>query len=162
MSLDVSTPDPPIVSDRTAGDTYHDPDRRAEIQAFFGLENAWGEAFEEWTKVTSLTPDEYAIVVDLDLLAGFDFYWNVDFEHVEYEVPPVGDGRDETAHSMLASSETVADIQDALEDLGQAVADTLTEYYIDTEPTDDPDSPYHRLFGEQFNGADDDRPENES
>ncbi|MGM0590782.1 MAG: hypothetical protein ACQETI_03980 [Halobacteriota archaeon] len=164
MSLDVATPDPPTIFVGSPEETTaYDEERRAELQAFFEAENAWGEAFSEWAEETQLVEDEYAAVVELGLVEAFDFYWDGEAERVDYSAPEVPDDwQTREYHSALTSWDTVSKIDEELDGLGRTVADTLTDYYVDWEPSEDPESEYHQLFGSQFNAADDTLPESES
>ncbi|KAB1188776.1 MULTISPECIES: hypothetical protein [Haloferax] len=150
MSLPETPPDPPSVYDGHDVDEYHtDAERRAEIQTFFELENAWGEAYEQWLEETLLTEQEYETALELGLFDKLDFYWDTGAGNVEYEIPPIVDG------GYDLPLDTASDIEEELDEFAQIVADTLTEYYLDWGPTDDPDSEYHQLFGDQYNAADD-------
>lgn len=137
MGLDVDVPDPPDLTNGFVDAYEGDEDRRADIQEYFESENAWGEAFSEWTTVTTVTEEEYAVIDDLELIAEFDFFWNADSGHVEYEAPSVrSHPRASERYPELDSSARVAFIDDALDELGAIVADVLTEYYIEWESED--------------------------
>lgn len=80
MSLDVPPPDPPTLQsvdpnqyeDATVeGDDF----RRADLQRFL-REGAWEEAFERWAASAALGEAEWEIVLDLELVERFDFFWD--------------------------------------------------------------------------------------
>lgn len=80
MSLDVPPPDPPTLQsvdpnqyeDATVeGDEYH----RADLERFL-RDGAWAQAFEMWAAESDLGEDEWDIVLDLDLVERFDFFWD--------------------------------------------------------------------------------------
>lgn len=66
MSLDVTTPDPPDLTNRTLPAQF-DPDELAgtEAELYRGAieealrEGAWNEAFQEWATYTDVTETEY-------------------------------------------------------------------------------------------------------
>lgn len=137
MALDVEVPDPPDLTDGFVDEYEADAYRRADLQRYFEEENAWGEAFEEWAAVTDLTEAEYDMVDDLDLIVEFDFFWNPDAEHIEYEAPSVRSRPDARERDPALDSQAIAaTIDDALDELGRIVADVLTEYYVEWESED--------------------------
>lgn len=81
MSLDVPTPEPPALEPELDPNEYDDATvegddyRREELDTFL-REGAWEEAFTKWAATTSVTAEEWAVVMDLGLLARFDFFWN--------------------------------------------------------------------------------------
>lgn len=157
MSLEVPTPEAPTIYDETRGDEYEpDAAQRANLQAYFETEDAWVEGFTEWATTTPLTEREYAIIDDLKMIRDFDFYWDPETEHVEYEAPEIPDTWEtQDVHRDLDTWSTVSAINEELDALGRSVADLLTDYYVDWEAEDE-------LFGEQFNARDDVVPESES
>ena len=137
MALDVDVPDPPDLTTGLTDDYEANASRRFDLQRYFEEENAWGEAFEEWAAVTNLTEAEYAIVDDLDLITGFDFFWNPDAAHVEYDTPSLRSHPSALdRYPELDSAAKIVTIDDALEELGEIVADVLTEYYVEWETED--------------------------
>lgn len=116
--------------------------RREEIEGM--LENAaWPQAFGEWSEHTDLTEDDWAIVLDLGLVEGFDFYWVAEDEQVKYDPPTIPDDWEEReVHPDLQTFVQVSTINDALDALGQTVADLLQQEYVDwntVEPSDEPE-----------------------
>jgi len=162
MSLDVTPPDPPRIFDETREEYEYDEARRADVQAFFENENAWGEGFEEWAEETRLSAAEYAAVRELGLIRTFDFHWDADAERVAYDAPAIPDDwADRDYPPVLDSWATVSKVNEELDDLGRTVADLLTDYYVDWRAREELDSEYRQLFGEQFNARDDDVSEDE-
>ncbi|WP_416839340.1 hypothetical protein [Haloferax sp. DFSO52] len=150
MSLPDVPPDLPSIYTGRDDEEYHnDEERRAEIQNFFERENAWGEAYSQWVEETLLTDKEFETAVELGLFRKLDFYWDIESQRVEYEIPEVVDG------NYDLSLDVASDIEDELDTFAQIVAETMTEYYIDWEPSDESDSDYRQLFGDQYNAADD-------
>ncbi|MFD1642313.1 hypothetical protein [Halohasta litorea] len=150
MSLDVDTPEPPTLEAvdpneyddaEVVGDTDY---KRAEIEDFL-QEGAWDEAFTAWAADTNLDEDAYRIVLDLDLLSRFDFFWDSFAERVGYHAPGLPeDWKERDLHPELDSWSTVSSINASLTELGQEVCDVLLDSYIDWEteyeaPDDLPD-----------------------
>ncbi|MFD1513727.1 hypothetical protein [Halomarina rubra] len=156
MGLSVTPPDPPVV-DGGAVDEEYDAERRGDLQAYLSLDNAWGEAFDEWATDTSLTDDDPATAVVLRLIPTLDFYWYAARDRVEYDAPTVPDDwPDREAYADVDSWSTASTVDEELDSLGATVANTLDDYFLDWEPTGRRHSTYHEMFGDQFNGGDDD------
>ncbi|WP_255166956.1 hypothetical protein [Natrononativus amylolyticus] len=148
MGLDVEPPDPPELSfvdpneyeDATIGTgTETDVDyRREELQEFLE-DGAWEEAFSEWAADTDLTDEEYAIARDLELFAGFDFFWDDFADRVGYHAPGISeDWRERGYHPEIDSWGTVSAINAELTEFGQIVSVVLKEEYIDWEAEYEP------------------------
>lgn len=150
MTLDVETPDPPELQEmnpneyedaEVVGDTDY---RRDEIEDFLH-DGAWDHAFEEWTEHAELDESEFAIVLDLDLLRQFDFFWDSHADRVGYHAPGLPeDWKERDLHPDIDSWGTVSGINAGLTELGQIVCDVLKNEYIDWEtdyeaPDDLPD-----------------------
>ncbi|SNR23740.1 hypothetical protein [Halorubrum vacuolatum] len=150
MSLDVDVPEPPTLASvdpneyedaEVIGDTDY---RRDELEAFL-REGAWEEAFEEWAATSDMDPEDWAIVVDLDLISRFDFFWDDFADRVGYHAPGLPeDWKERDLHPDLDSWGTVSAINAGLTELGQVVCEVLKEEYIDWEasyeaPDDLPD-----------------------
>jgi len=145
MTLEVDAPRPPDltmnVPDAEEGDRP-ESEHRAEIEGM--LENAaWPRAFGEWSEHTDLTEADWAIVLDLELIEQFDFYWNADDEQIRYESPTIPeDWEDRDIHPDLRTYVQVSAINDSLDALGQTVTDLLQQEYVDwntVEPSDEPE-----------------------
>ncbi|SFL60612.1 hypothetical protein SAMN04487950_4346 [Halogranum rubrum] len=150
MPLDVETPTPPELEEidpnqyedaEILGDTdYH----RDELDEFL-REGAWDQAFDEWAAHTDVTPEEWDIVLELDLLKQFDFFWDDFADRVGYHAPGLPqDWKERKLHPELTSWGQVSSINAGLTELGQVVSETLKEDYIDWEaeyeaPDDLPD-----------------------
>ncbi|EJN61224.1 hypothetical protein [Halogranum rubrum] len=150
MPLDVETPTPPELEEidpnqyedaEILGDTdYH----RDELDEFL-REGAWDQAFDEWAAHTDVTPEEWNIVLELDLLKQFDFFWDDFADRVGYHAPGLPqDWKERKLHPELTSWGQVSSINAGLTELGQVVSETLKEDYIDWEaeyeaPDDLPD-----------------------
>ena len=151
MSLDVETPSPPELEDAVDPNEYDDAEvvgeteyRREELEAFLD-EGAWEEAFAEWAASTDMDEQEFGIVLDLDLLGRFDFFWDAFAERVGYHAPGIPeDWKERDIHPELDSWGTVSAINAGLTELGQIVCDVLKDEYIDWDteyeaPDDLPD-----------------------
>ncbi|APX95872.1 hypothetical protein [Natronorubrum daqingense] len=148
MTLEVEPPEPPELNvvdpneyeDATiSADGAEDIDyRREELEEF--LENgAWEEAFEEWVEDTDLDERTYAIARDLDLFAGFDFFWDDFADRVGYHAPGIPEDWQERAyHPELDTWGTVSAINAELTEFGQIVSVVLKEEYIDWEAEYEP------------------------
>ncbi|MGM0592785.1 MAG: hypothetical protein ACQETI_14410 [Halobacteriota archaeon] len=150
MTLSVETPDPPEPSDidpaeyedaQVVGETNY---RRSELREFLAA-GAWNEAFAEWCSETSVSAEEWAIVEDLNLVAGFDFFWDDFADRVGYHAPGIPeDWRERNLHPDLNSWAQVSSINAGLTELGQTVSEVLKADHIDWEaeyeaPDDLPD-----------------------
>lgn len=150
MTLDVEMPEPPELAEIDPNE-YEDAEvggttdyRREEIEEFL-RDGAWLEAWDQWTAHTDLTEAEWAIVVDLELLDQFDFFWDSFAERVGYHAPGIPeDWRERELHTDLDTWEAVSSINASLTELGQIVCDVLKDDYIEWEseydaPDDLPD-----------------------
>jgi hypothetical protein len=150
MTLSVDVPEPPELESQMSVDDYDDVDvagseyRREELQEYLE-EGAWERAFEEWAEHAELDEYEWQIVLDLDLVAEFDFFWDDFAARVGYHAPGLPeDWREREIHPDIDSWGTVSAINASLTELGQIVCDVLKEEYIDWEadydaPDDLPD-----------------------
>lgn len=150
MSLAVDTPEPPHLSLEATADEYDDVDvdgdeyRREELQTFLH-DGAWEQAFQEWAQRSELEEDEWEIVLDLELVEEFDFFWDDFAARVGYHAPGLPENwREREIHPDLDSWGTVSGINAGLTELGQTVCDVLKDEYIDWEaeydaPDDLPD-----------------------
>ncbi|MFB6118995.1 hypothetical protein [Halosegnis sp.] len=150
MSLDADPPDPPSLAVGHDAGEYADTDpgsedyRREELQTFL-REGAWVTAFEQWAESTTLDENDWAVVTDLGLTAGFDFFWDDFADRVGYHAPGIPeDWKERELHPDLKSWNRVSTINAGLTELGQTVCDVLKEEYIDWEsefdaPEDLPD-----------------------
>jgi len=150
MTLDVEAPEPPELSTTTSVDEYDDVDvqgedyRRDELQEYLE-EGAWERSFDEWAEHTELDESEWEIVLDLELVSEFDFFWDDFADRVGYHAPGLPeDWREREIHPDIDSWGTVSAINASLTEFGQIVCDVLKEEYIDWEgnyeaPDDLPD-----------------------
>jgi hypothetical protein len=150
MSLDVDAPDPPELEPHLEADDYDDVDvqgdeyRREELQAFLD-EGAWERAFNEWAEHTDVDEETFDVVLDLELVQRFDFFWDDFADRVGYHAPGIPeDWREREVHPGLDSWEQVSAINAGMAELGQTVCDVLKSEYIDWEadyepPDDVPD-----------------------
>lgn len=151
MTLDVPLPDPPTFEATPDPDDYEDvtivadTDYRREELAEFLEAGAWETAFTEWAADTELTEPEFEIVLELELLEEFDFFWDDFADRVGYHAPGIPeDWQEREIHPELRSWGTVSSINAGLTELGQTVCDVLAAEYIDWEaefeaPDDLPD-----------------------
>ncbi|KTG30878.1 hypothetical protein [Haloferax profundi] len=148
--LDVSVPDPPSLP-KVDPNQYEDAQvavdadfKRTELEAFLN-EGAWEDAFEAWAAETPVTEDQWQVVLELDLLSYFDFFWDDFADRVGYHAPGIPeDWKERQLHPKLTSWGQVSSINAGLTELGQEVCDVLKDDYIDWEssyeaPDDLPD-----------------------
>jgi hypothetical protein len=144
MSLDAEAPDPPALEGTLDPDDYEDAEvmgdeyRREDLESFL-REGAWERAFDEWTAHAGMDEAEWEIVLDLDLIDRFDFFWDDFADRVGYHAPGLPeDWREREIHPELDSWGTVSAINAGLTELGQIVSEVLKEEYIDWEADYDP------------------------
>ena len=150
MSLDADPPAPPEL-DEIDPNEYDDADivgdtdyKRAELEAFL-QEGAWAEAFDQWAADTGMDAAVFEIVLELNLVGRFDFFWDSFAERVGYHAPGIPeDWQERDIHPGLDSWGTVSSINAGLTELGQVVCDVLKDDYVDWEseyeaPDDLPD-----------------------
>lgn len=150
MSLDVAPPDPPALEGidpneyedaEVVGDTDY---KRDELEAFL-REGAWEESFEQWAAETGMSESDFEIMLDLEMIEQFDFFWDSFAERVGYHAPGIPeDWKERNFHPDIESWGTVSSINASLTELGQIVCDVLKDEYIDWEteyeaPDDLPD-----------------------
>jgi len=148
MTLDVSVPEPPDLSNRGApsdfewdeetlgGEDFH----REEFEDLL-QEGAWEEGFNEWAQYTDLDERQVRAVDDLGLFQAFDFYRDPTEGRYRFEAPTVPDDWRERDAAGALDPETVSLIDDELRDLGRAVHEVLEDYLEGTEePADDWDA----------------------
>ena len=150
MSLDVDVPEPPTLEGidpneyedaEIVGDTDY---RRDELEQFL-REGAWEEPFDRWADDTEMTESAFEIMLDMEMLREFDFFWDSFAERVGYHAPGIPeDWKERNYHPDIESWGTVSSINASLTELGQIVCDVLKDDYIDWEteyeaPDDLPD-----------------------
>jgi len=138
MSLDVEIPPPPELESidpneyedaEVAGDEYH----REDLEQFL-REGAWADAFEAWAADAQVTREEWAVVLDLEMLEHFDFFWDDFADRVGYHAPGLPeDWKERSLHPELTSWSQVSSINAGLTELGQTTCDVLEADYIDWE-----------------------------
>ncbi|MDQ2054107.1 hypothetical protein [Halobellus sp. H-GB7] len=151
MTLSVETPPVPELEDTVDPNEYEDADvvgdtdyRRADLEELL-RDGAWADAFEQWCAETDVTADEWAIVLDLEMLSHFDFFWDDFADRVGYHAPGLPeDWKERELHSEITSWKTVSSINAGLTELGQTVCEVLKDDYITWEseyeaPDDLPD-----------------------
>jgi hypothetical protein len=139
MSLDVDPPAPPTLS-AVDPDQYDDAEvvgtddyHRDDLAAFL-REGAWAEAFDRWAASTEMTATEWRIVVDLDLVDEFDFFWDDFADRVGYHAPGIPeDWKVRDLHPELDSWGQVSSVNASLTELGQTVSEVLKAGYVDWE-----------------------------
>ena len=144
MTLDVETPPPPELEAQVDAGQYDDVEvevsdyRREELGEFLEA-GAWAEAFDLWAAETPMDEDTYAVVLELDLLDRFDFFWDDFANRVGYHAPGIPeDWREREIHPELDSWERVSTINAGLTELGQTVCDVLKDEYIDWDADYEP------------------------
>ncbi|WP_049987425.1 hypothetical protein [Halobellus rufus] len=151
MTLSVETPPVPELEDVVDPNEYDDAEimgdtdyRRDELEGLL-RDGAWEDAFEQWCSDTDVTADEWEVVLDLDLLAHFDFFWDDFADRVGYHAPGIPeDWKEREIHPDVDSWKTVSSINAGLTELGQLVCEVLKDDYITWEseyeaPEDLPD-----------------------
>lgn len=142
MSLDVTIPEPPDLSNRGRPqdfeweeETLGSEDFRREDLEDLLQEGAWTEGFDEWTEYTDLDAEQVGVVDELGLFRAFDFYWDPTEDRLRYFAPTLPeDWRDHDATASLDSS-TESMVNNALDDLGRSVQDVLEDYLESDEET---------------------------
>lgn len=144
MSLTVDTPEPPTLTSHVDPDEYEDSEvmgeeyRREELQEFLET-GAWEQAFKQWAAESPMDEAAFGIVVDLDLISQFDFFWDGFADRVGYHAPGLPeDWRERDIHPQLDSWGTVSAINAGLTELGQIVCEVLKSEYIDWETDYEP------------------------
>jgi hypothetical protein len=150
MSLDVDPPTPPDL-EQIDPNEYDDADvvgdtdyKREELEQYL-RDGAWAEAFGNWAAETGLSAADYEIMLDLEMIQRFDFFWDSFAERVGYHAPGIPeDWKEREYHPDIESWETVSSINASLTELGQEVCDVLKDEYIEWEsdyeaPDDLPD-----------------------
>jgi hypothetical protein len=151
MSLSVDTPPVPELEDVVDPNEYDDAEvigdtdyRRDQLEELL-RDGAWADAFEQWRATTDVTAEEWQIVLDLDLLAQFDFFWDDFADRVGYHAPGIPeDWKERALHPEIDSWKTVSSINAGLTELGQTACEILKDDYITWEseyeaPDDLPD-----------------------
>jgi hypothetical protein len=143
MPVSADPPDPPTLEtvdpnqyeDATVeSDDYH----RDDLEAFL-REGAWREAFAEWAPKAGMDDGEFAIAVDLDLFAEFDFFWDDFADRVGYHAPGIPeDWKERGYHPDIDSWGTVSAINAGLTEFGQTVCEVLKDEYVDWEAAYEP------------------------
>ena len=139
MTLDVDAPAPPALDPAQDAAEYDDADpggseyRREELETFLE-DGAWEKAFEKWADDTDLSETAFDVVVDLDLIAEFDFFWDAFATRVGYHAPGLPENwREREIHPDLDSWDTVSGINAAMAELGGVVGEVLENEYVDWE-----------------------------
>mgnify|MGYP000215222123 CR=1 FL=1 len=145
MTLEADAPAPPELETNLDASEHDDVDvetseyRRDELEGFL-RDGAWEQAFDEWAAHTDLDDEQFQIVLDLQLVRQFDFFWDDFAQRVGYHAPGLPeDWRERELHPNLQSWDTVSGINAALAELGRTVSDTLKADFVDWES--DPDLP---------------------
>ena len=151
MALSVETPTPPSLANTVDPNEYDDAEivgdtdyRREELGELL-RDGAWADAFELWVPETSLTEDEWRIVLDMELLSQFDFFWDDFADRVGYHAPGLPeDWKERDIHPEINSWKTISSINAGLTELGQLTCEVLKDEYITWEseyeaPDDLPD-----------------------
>ncbi|SFS06497.1 hypothetical protein SAMN05216559_3047 [Halomicrobium zhouii] len=139
MTLDVDAPEPPALDPAQDAADYDDADpggseyRREELESFLE-DGAWEQAFEKWADDTDLSETAFDVVVDLELIGEFDFFWDAFATRVGYHAPGLPENwREREIHPDLDSWDTVSGINAAMAELGGVVSEVLEEEYVDWE-----------------------------
>lgn len=145
MTLDVDAPHPPELNPARDVDDYDDADpgggeyRREELEEYLE-DGAWERAFDEWAEHTDLTEEAFDVVLDLEMIREFDFFWDSFATRVGYHAPGLPENwREREIHPNLNSWDTVSGINAAMAELGGVVSEVLENEYVDWET--EPDVP---------------------
>lgn len=148
--LDVEVPEPPElvtgmdVSEYDDVEVVGDEYRREELSQYLE-DGAWREAFLEWASETEVTEETWKVVIDLELIPRFDFFWDSFAQRVGFHAPGIQqDWKERRLHPELTSWGQVSAINAGLTEFGQLVCDILKDDYIEWEdeyeaPDDLPD-----------------------
>lgn len=145
MTLDVSIPEPPDLSNRGRPSSFDwdesetlgsEEFSREDLETLL-QEGAWREGFEEWAGYTDLDEEEVRVADDLDLFQAFDFYRDPTDDHLRYDVPTVPEDWREREVTESLDSSSVSAINSELQDLGRAVHETLQNYHQRSRDTSD-------------------------
>lgn len=139
MPFDPEIPDPPrldAAEDPGDYDAVVEPEtrtgeegRRKALATF--LENgAWEEAFGEWAGHTYLSEEQFEAALELGIVARLDFYWHEAAGDVGYRAPTLSDDLPEPWDERLSRADR-ADIDEAIDDLGELTSEVLEARYID-------------------------------
>lgn len=134
MAIDVPVPDSPSLHGPQPRGEYEaidnpveNPDddyRRTELATILAS-GAWDDAFEEWAAQTELTPANFEVVVEYNLIDEFDFYWDATTDEVGYQSPTLP----QAARDGL-DTEVVGNIESELDTLGRVVSEMLENDYL--------------------------------
>jgi hypothetical protein len=144
MGLNVDPPSPPELQamdpneyddTQVVGETDY---RRDEVEEFLH-DGAWERAFDQWAEDIDMDESEWQIVLDLELIERFDFFWDSHADRVGYHAPGIPeDWKQRDLHPGLDSWGVVSAINAGLTELGQVVCDVLKDEYIDWETDYEP------------------------
>ena len=150
MTLDVASPSAPELDSRDHNE-YEDAEvisggeyRREAIEGFLH-DGAWHSSFRRWAAETDMTPAVFEVILELELIERYDFFWDSFAERVGFHAPGIPeDWKERDIHPGLDGWGTVSAINAGLTELGQTVCDVLKDEYIDWEteyqpPEDLPD-----------------------
>jgi len=134
MTLDVPIPDAPSLRGAQPRGEYEaidnpvdnpeDDYRREELETILAS-GAWGDAFAEWAAQTGLTPANFEVVLEYELIDKFDFYWDATTDEVGYRSPTLPQ-----AARDGVDAEVVGDIDSELDTLGRVVSEMLENDYL--------------------------------
>jgi len=139
MAFDAEVPDPPRLDAAEHPGDYdavEEPETRTgeegrrEALAAMLEEGAWEDAFQEWADHTYLSEAQFEAAVDLGMIAALDCYWHEAAGDVGYRAPSLAESLPEPWDERLDRTDR-ADIEEAIDDLGEIVSDVLEANYID-------------------------------
>ena len=94
MGLDVEQPAPPELEPNLDPDDYEDAEvqgddyRREELENLMA-DGAWADAFREWSDGAEMDEADWQVVLDLEMLSHFDFFWDDFADRVGYHAPGI-------------------------------------------------------------------------
>jgi hypothetical protein len=135
MTLDVSIPEPPDLSNRGAPEEFEwtedtggaEDFRREELEALL-KDGAWAEGFNEWGEYMSMDEQQVRAVEDLGLFHEFDFYWDPTQDRLRADPPELPEDWAEREATASWNSSTVGAVESELQDLGDVVHEVLEDY----------------------------------
>lgn len=131
MALDVETPNPPDLTNRSlpadvdpeASGGNESDHYREELEEVL-LDGAWEEAFNEWAAYADLSEAEFRRVHEAGLFEALDFYWDYGEERLRAVIPSTpAEWADESEFDSRVTTELV--------DLADTVIDLLEDTYGD-------------------------------
>ncbi|MDY7082642.1 MAG: hypothetical protein SXQ77_09615 [Halobacteria archaeon] len=92
------------------------------------LDEIWDETVEEWERESDLDAADLELVEQLELIGGFEFFWDEEFDRVGYEAPSIPkDWKTKDYAENVRSWGQVSKINMAINDLGMKARTRIEE-----------------------------------